>query len=44
MHRRHFQRDVQPDILAHGGSPRRPLHYQLQAERVNDNETAGVID
>src|SRR4051795_4892055 len=30
MHRRHFQRDVQSNILAHGGSPRRPLHYQLQ--------------
>jgi hypothetical protein len=30
MHRRLFQRDVQSDILAHGGSPRMPLHYQLQ--------------
>jgi hypothetical protein len=30
MHRRHFQRDVQSDILAHGGSPRMPLHYQLE--------------
>jgi hypothetical protein len=30
MHLRLFQRDVQPDILAHGGSPRMPLPYQLQ--------------
>ena len=29
MHLRLFQRDVQPDILTHGGSPPMPLHYQL---------------